>query len=102
MFAIRPRRKFPAKYYLAAKEYLEILLKPFFCADPNTEAALNGMKTQCENAEKQQHGTTRKVDEMESQKRARDIIDELSRRALLARVLFLKKDTRFFQLLLYA
>jgi hypothetical protein len=35
------------------------------------------MKTQCENAEKQQHGTTRKVDEMESQKRARDIIDEL-------------------------
>jgi len=35
------------------------------------------MKRQCENAEKQQHGTTRKVDEMESQKRARDIIDEL-------------------------
>ena len=70
-------KNFHAKYYLAAKEYLEILLKPFFCADPNTEAALNGMKTQCENAEKQQHGTTRKVDEMESQKRARDIIDEL-------------------------
>jgi len=70
-------KNFHAKYYLAAKEYLEILLKPFFCADPNTEAALNGMKAQCENAEKQQHGTTRKVDEMESQKRARDIIDEL-------------------------
>ena len=70
-------KNFHAKYYLAAKEYLEILLKPFFCADPSTEAALNGMKTQCENAEKQQHGTTRKVDEMESQKRARDIIDEL-------------------------
>ena len=70
-------KNFHAKYYLAAKEYLEILLKPFFCADPSTEAALNGMKTQCENAEKQQHGTTRKVDEMESQKRVLDIIDEL-------------------------
>jgi hypothetical protein len=36
------------------------------------------MKRQCEIAEKQQqHGTTRKVDEMESQKRVLDIIDEL-------------------------
>ena len=71
-------KNFNARYYGAAKEYLEILLKPFFCADSNTEAALNGMKRQCENAEKQQqHGTTRKVDEMESQKRVLDIIDEL-------------------------
>ena len=96
-------KNFHAKYYLAAKEYLEILLKPFFCADPNTEAALNGMKTQCENAEKQQHGTTRKVDEMESQKRARDIIDELFEAgARWLEFSFLKKDMRFFQLLLYA
>jgi len=71
-------KNFNARYYGAAKEYLEILLKPFFCADSNTESALNGMKRQCENAEKQQqHGMTRKVDEMESQKRVLDIIDEL-------------------------
>ena len=68
-------KNFNAKHYGAAKEYLEILLKPFFCADSSTKAALTGMKRQCENAKKQ-HGT-KKVDEAESQKRVLDIIDEL-------------------------
>jgi len=68
-------KNFNAKYYKAAKEYLDILLKPYFCPDKETEKALTRMKLKCEEAD-DGFSESKTVDFSESQMRVNDIINE--------------------------